>query len=180
YEPVRHFVPGAPTEPITSGDPLGYMDNETFAKDAGDVQRWLADYHTGTEWLQATYRTDYPACVDTLALYFRWDGPTTKGTPIPNQPSILLFSNLGWVFEPKDNLASRTEPTIGSRHGMAFRATTNNCMFVSGPGIMKGTILETPHRIVDIMPTVLEMMGQDAASAGMDGKPMRELWEATP
>jgi predicted AlkP superfamily pyrophosphatase or phosphodiesterase len=180
YEPVRDFEPGAPTQPITSGDPLGYLDNENFAKDAGDVQAWLAGYHTGTEWLQATCRTEYPACVDTLALYFRWDGPTTKGTPIPNQPSILLFSSLGWVFEPKDNLASRTEPTIGSRHGMAFRATTNNSMFVSGPGIRKGTILETPHRIVDIMPTVLEMMGQDSTSAGMDGKPMRELWEATP
>ena len=180
YEPVRDFVPGQPNEPIASGDPLGYLDSKEFQEEVGDVQRWLADFHTGTEWLQATYLTDYPACVDTLALYFRWDGPVTSDSPIPTQPSILLFSNLGWVFEPKENLATKVEPTIGSRHGMAFRAATNDCMFFSGPGIKKATILETPHRIVDIMPTVLEMMGQDASSAGMDGSSMRELWTENP
>jgi arylsulfatase A-like enzyme len=63
---------------------------------------------------------------------------------------------------------------------MAFRAATNNCLFVSGPGIKKGLILETPHRIVDVMPTVLEMMGRDAAGAGMQGSPMRELWVENP
>lgn len=180
YEPVRQFVTGQPAESISTGDPLGYLDSVDFKKEVHDVPGWLAAYHTGTEWLQAAYRTDYPACVDTLALYFRWDGPVTKDTPIPSQPGILLFSNLGWVFEPKDNLASRNESTIGSRHGMAFRAATNNCLFVSGPGIKKGLILETPHRIVDVMPTVLEMMGRDAAGAGMQGSPMRELWVENP
>ncbi len=180
YEPVRSFTPGQPPEPIAAGDPLGYLDSEDFRDEVHDVPRWIADYHTGTEWLQATYRTDYPACVDTLALYFRWDGPVTQDTPVPSQPCILLFSSLGWVFEPRDNLASRTETTIGSRHGMAFRAATNNCLFVSGPGIRRGFISETPRRIVDVMPTVLEMMRLDAASAGMDGSPMREIWAENP
>ena len=180
YQPVRRFVPGQAPELIASGDPLGYLDSEAFQTEVDDVQGWLAGYHTGTEWLQATYRTEYPACVDTLALYFRWDGPVTKDSPVPSQPGILLFSNLGWVFEPKDNLATRNETTIGSRHGMAFRAATNNSLFVSGPGIKKGNIDETPHRIVDVMPTVLEMMSRDAASAGMDGRPMREIWVESP
>jgi arylsulfatase A-like enzyme len=31
--------------------------------------------------------------------------------------------------------------------------------------------------MVDIMPTVLEMAGKDPNSAGMDGRPIREIWE---
>jgi arylsulfatase A-like enzyme len=67
--------------------------------------------------------------------------------------------------------------TLGNRHGMAFRESTDHCLFVSGPGIRKGVIIETPHRMVDIIPTVLEMTGQDPNRAGMDGRPIREIWE---
>jgi hypothetical protein len=115
--------------------------------------------------------------VDALAHYFRWDGPVTKESPVPSQPCILLFANKGWVFESHINLANDFEPTIGSRHGMAFREATNNCMFFSGPGIKKGAIIETPHRLVDLMPTVLHMAGRDADSAAMDGHPVQEIWE---
>ena len=180
YEPVRHYAPNQPLEPITSGDPLGYLANAVFRNEVRNVPQWMATYHTGTEWLQATYRTDYPGCVDTLNLYFRWDGPVTKDSPVPGQPDILLFANKGWVFEPKINLANRHEDTLGSRHGMAFREATNNCLFVSGPGIRKGVILETPHRIVDVMPTILEMMGQAPNTTGIDGRPIREIWEGLP
>jgi predicted AlkP superfamily pyrophosphatase or phosphodiesterase len=177
YEPVRRYAFVRPLEPITSGDPLGYLDSEAFREEVPDVPRWMESYHTGTEWLQATYRTEYPGCVDTLNLYFRWDGPVTEDSPVPSQPGILLFANKGWVFEPKINLANRHEATIGSRHGMAFREATNQCLFASGPGIRKGVIIETPHRMVDIMPTVLQMAGKDPAEAGMDGRPIREIWE---
>ncbi|MDQ7779842.1 MAG: alkaline phosphatase family protein [Planctomycetota bacterium] len=177
YEPVRHYDLGRPLEPIASGDPLGYQDSEAFHKQVKNVPRWIENYHTGTEWLQATYRTEYPGCVDTLNLYFRWDGPVTEDSPAPSQPGILLFASKGWVFEPKINLANQHEATLGSRHGMAFRESTNHCLFVSGPGIRKGVIIETPHRILDIMPTVFQMMGKDPADAGMDGRPIREIWE---
>ena len=177
YEPVRRYASGQPLEPIAGGDPLGYLDNPAFREEVRNVERWMETYHTGTEWLQATYRTQYPGCVDTLSLYFRWDGPVAKKSPVPSQPDILLFANKGWVFEPKINLENRDEATIGSRHGMAFREATNHCLFVSGPGIRKGEIIETPHRMVDIMPTVLQMAGKDPETAGMDGRPIREIWE---
>jgi hypothetical protein len=177
YEPVRNYALNQPLEPIASGDPLGYLDNEDFRKAVGDVPTWLKDYHTGPEWLGATYKTTYPGCVNTLNLYFRWDGPVTEDSPVPSQPDILLFSSKGWVFEPSLILARRNEHTIGSRHGMASREATNNCLFVSGPGIRKATIIETPHRIVDIMPTVLQMRGIDPSTAEMDGQAMREIWE---
>jgi len=177
YQPVRNYKPGQALEPIASGDPLGYLDSEAFRKEVKDVPLWLSAYHTGKEWLQATYRTEYPGCADTLNLYFRWDGPTNKASPVPSQPDILLFASKGWVFEPKINLANRHEDTLGSRHGMAFREATNNSLFVSGPGIRKGTIIETPHRMVDLMPTVLEMMGRNPEGEAMDGRPIREIWE---
>ena len=177
YEPVRRYALNQPLEPINSGDPLGYLDSEDFRKEVRNVPRWMQNYHTGTEWLQATYRTNYPGCVNTLNLYFRWDGPVTKDSPVPSQPGILLFASRGWVFEPKINLANRHEDTLGSRHGMAFREATNNSLFVSGPGIRKGVIIETPHRMVDILPTVFQMMGRDPTSAAMDGLPIREIWE---
>jgi arylsulfatase A-like enzyme len=177
YEPVRRYASGRPLEPIASADPLGYLDSADFREVVRNVPRWMENYHTGTEWLQATYKTEYPGCVDTLNLYFRWDVPVTGDSPAPSQPGILLFANKGWVFEPKINLENQNEATIGSRHGMAFREATNHCLFVSGPGIRKGEIIETPHRMVDIMPTILQMAGQDPNSAGMDGRPIREIWE---
>lgn len=177
YTPVRNYVSDQPLTYITSGDPLGYLDSKPFREEVHNVPLWMKSYHTGTEWLQATYKTEYPGCVDTLNLYFRWDGPVTKDSPVPSQPGILLFANKGWVFEPKINLADRNEATIGSRHGMAFREATNHCLFFSGPGIKKGVIIETPHRMVDIMPTVLQMTGKDPNSEGMDGRPIREIWE---
>ena len=180
YEPVRHYATGQLLEPIDSGDPLGYLDSAAFRKEVHNVPRWLAGYHTGPEWLQVTYRTEYPGCVDTLNLYFRWDGPVTKDSPVPAQPGILLFANKGWVFEPKINLANQHEDTLGSRHGMAFREATNNSLFLCGPGIRKGVIIETPHRMVDLLPTILEMAGKDPASAGMDGRPIREIWAGLP
>ena len=180
YQPVRHYAGDRAVEPIATGDPLGYLDNQDFKKAVGNVARWLGSYHTGPEWLQVTVKTNYPATVDTLNLYFRWDGPVSDQSPRPPQPDILLFANRGWVFEPRDNLAFRRELELGSRHGMAFREATNNSLFVSGPGIKKGTVIETPHRMVDVMPTVLEMMRHDVASAGMDGHPMREIWEGEP
>lgn len=177
YEPASHYVSGHPVKRIDVGDPLGYLDNAEFRKEVGNVPRWIESYHTGTEWLRATYRSNYPACVDTLCLFFRWDGPVSKESPRPSQPDILLFTNRGWVFEPKINQANQPEGTLGSRHGMAYREATNNCMFVSGPGIKKHTIDETPHRMVDLMPTVLQMMGMDSSKAGMDGHPMLDVWE---
>jgi len=177
YQPVRNYMSGQPLEPIDSGDPLGYLDSAAFRNEVENLPRWMESYHTGTEWLRATYKTEYPGCVDTLNLYFRWDGPISEDSPLPAQPDILLFASKGWVFEPKINLANRHEETLGSRHGMAFREATNHCLFISGPGIRKGAIIETPHRMVDIMPTVLEMMGKDTNGAGMDGRPIREIWE---
>jgi len=177
YEPVRRYASGQPLEPINSGDPLGYLDSEAFHKQIKNVPRWLENYHTGPEWLQATYRTEYPGCVNTLNLYFRWDGLVTQDSPVPPQPDILMFASKGWVFEPKINLANQHEGTVGSRHGMAFREATNNSFFVSGPGIRKGVIVEAPHRMVDLLPTVFQMMGKDPDSAALDGRPIREIWE---
>jgi arylsulfatase A-like enzyme len=177
YEPVRRYASGQPLEPIDSGDPLGYLDSEAFHKQIKNVPRWLENYHTGTEWLRATYRTEYPGCVNTLNLYFRWDGLVTKDSPVPPQPDILMFASKGWVFEPKLNLANQHEGTVGTRHGMAFREATNNSFFVSGPGIRKGVIIESPHRMVDLLPTVFQMMGKDPTDAKLDGSPIREIWE---
>ncbi len=177
YTPVQHYTVGQPLQPLTTGDPLGYLDNEEFRKQVKDVAGWLANYHTGVEWLQATCKTDYPGCVDTLEMYFRWDGPVTKSSPVPSQPCILLFANRGWVFESHVNLNNQHEDVIGSRHGMAFREATNNSFFFSGPGIRKRAIIDTPHRMVDLMPTVMHIMGRDADASAMDGKPVQEIWE---
>lgn len=177
YEPVSRYEFGRPVTHIDAGDPLTYLDSAAFRKEAGDVPSWIEKYHTGREWLQATYKTNYPGCVDTLALFFRWDGPVTKKSPLPSQPDILLFTNRGWVFEPKINPQNQPEATLGSRHGMAFREATNNSLFIAGPGIKKGVVLETPHRMVDVMPTVMLMMGRDPSKLGMDGLPILEAWE---
>jgi hypothetical protein len=177
YTPVRDFTPGQPVEYITTGDPLGYLDNPTFCEKVDNIKDWLEEYHTGTEWLEATYKTEYPGCVDALARYLRWDGPVSKKSPTPSQPDIVLFANKKWVFEPELILEDRYHRPMGTRHGMAFREATNQCLFISGPGIRKSAVVEAPHRMVDIMPTVLEMMRMDPNESNMDGRPIREIWE---
>lgn len=178
YEPVRKFSVFLPIQHITDNDPLGYLTNPSFLKRIGNLQDWLAGYHTGSEWLKVTCDTKYPACIDALNLFFRWDGPKDKKSPTPSQPDILLFANKGWIFEPELFLDDRYHRSMGTRHGMAFREATHICLFVSGPGIRKGAVVDEPHRILDIMPTVLEMMGKNSADANMDGRPIREIWES--
>lgn len=166
YEPVRHF-PAAP-EPLAHGDPLGYLGNPAMRlpEDAG----WLAEYHSGREWLRVTVDTEYPGCVDSLGRFFRYESRTGATTSIPD---ILLFANRGWVFQPEFGVP---EP-IGTYHGMASREVTRICLFFAGPGIRRGQVLTDAHWNVDVLPTVMEMRGMDWRGLGLDGEPIAHLRE---
>jgi len=78
---------------------------------------------------------------------------------------------------PKVMLNIRIQEIAGGRHGMAFREATQICMFFAGPGIRQGYVIKEPHRIVDILPTVLTMMSRDWKGNAIDGIPVNGIWE---
>jgi hypothetical protein len=176
YEPVRNYKPDGRIEPIATGDPLFYLDSKAFAdavlRQGASVAAWLDKFHTGREWLKVTAGTDYPGCIDAISRFFAYEDSKKER----NLPDILLFANRGWVFVPKVIMNSRGPKIAGTRHGMAFRESTHICMFFAGPGVARGRVIEEPHRIVDILPTVLTMMSKEWRGHGLDGIPINGIW----
>ena len=181
YEPVRDYLPGGRIERISSGDPLRYVDSQAFseavAREGRSVEDWLSRFHTGKEWLKVTAGTEYPGCIDAISRFFRCDDQFKEENEEQNLPDVLLFANRGWTFMPKVMLNIRIQEIAGGRHGMAFREATQICMFFAGPGIRQGYVIKEPHRIVDILPTVLTMMSRDWKGNAIDGIPVNGIWE---
>jgi len=176
YEPVRNYVLDGELERLTSGDPLAYLDSKEFAaavsREGATVAGWLDKFHTGREWLKVTAGTDYPGCIDGISRFFAYEDTKRER----NLPDIALFAGRGWVFLPKTAMDRREQVAAGARHGMAFKESTHMCMFFSGPGVARGRVIEEPHRIVDVLPTVLTMMSKEWKAEGLDGIPVNGIW----
>lgn len=130
------------------GDPLGYRDAEPT--------RTLIDgtFHDGQTWLAASAPGDFPDFVPQIVPMF----------DSPRAGQIVLFAANGWDFSPADR----------SGHGSALRQDMIVPFVVAGPGIRQGEI--PTARVVDIVPTVVDLLGLNdrLRQAGqLDG---RSLW----
>lgn len=182
-------------EPSQPGrDPLGYLADAqvraAMASQAGSVEAFLAHAHTADEWLQVTAESRYPDAILGLATYFAWRSPTEPGHPpaggwateVPTHavvrpmdnlaeardPDLLVTASPGWSF--------RTDGEQGTDHGAPLREAMRISLFVSGPNIRPG-VIEEPHRIIDVMPTILQMIGSPYDPTTMDGRPIEGLYE---
>lgn len=132
----------------------------------GDAD-WLSAPHTASEWLQATSQTRYPDAVVTMAKFFAWRGPVADLAPI-RDPDLLVTASAGWSF--------RSDDGEGTDHGYPLAESMRISFFVSGPRIAPGVLLE-PQRIVNVVPTILEMIGRPDDSSSMDGVAIRGIYE---
>lgn len=117
---------------IDGEDPLGYA-GVTRAGQLMDGQ-----YHTSQEWLEATIDTQFPDAP--VAMSGLFDSRRTG--------DVMVFAADGWDFGPK-NLAG---------HGSLRRDDMLVPMIIAGPGMKAGGTIKYA-RIVDIAPTVVEVLG---------------------
>lgn len=175
YQPVRHLHQHADgtlrfEAPLADADPLGYLTDaqvvQQFSESpARDV--WLAQPHTAQEWLALTAQTDYPDAVVQIAKCFAWKPPVDDLAPA-RDPDLIVTAARGWSF--------RTDETVGTDHGHPLREAMRISLFVAGPNIRSG-VLEEPHRIVDVLPTMLDMVQWPYDAAQLDGHAITGIYE---
>jgi len=116
---------------IDGKDPLGY-DTLTPKNELFD-----GNYHDGRTWLDATVHTSYPDLPAQIAELF----------DSPRAGDLVVFAADNWDFDPH---------IIGG-HGGVTPGDMRMPMIFAGPGIPKGTTLNTA-RTVDLAPTIIEMI----------------------
>jgi len=171
YEPVRALVEsdgGALRyEPAAPGlDPLGYLQDAAFLKTAGGAG-WLASAHTAREWLLATSQTRYPDAVVAMSKFFAWQDPVRDLADV-RDPDLLVTASDGWSF--------RSDDGEGTDHGYPLERAMRITCAIAGPNIPHGILLE-PHRIIDVLPTILRMVGWPYDPADVDGEPIGGIYD---
>jgi hypothetical protein len=136
----------------------------------------LGQYRSERQWLEMTYRTQYPDAVVSLARHMLWDEELVHRER-EFAPDLVVTAREGWYFG--------TAASPGTMHGYPSAEATRASWFVSGPGVRRGTRIETPCRLVDLTPTILDMVGlwdtvgsssQTVENRDFDGTPIREIY----
>ncbi|MBI2104982.1 MAG: alkaline phosphatase family protein [Candidatus Omnitrophica bacterium] len=170
YEPVRQLsqaddgtLAHEPARPAQ--DPLGYLRDPAFLRHASPG--WLAEPHTAREWLAATAETRYPDAVVAMAKFFAWRDSMQDLAEV-RDPDLVATASEGWSF--------RSDDGAGTDHGYPLAGSMRMTCVLAGPNIPHGT-LTTPHRIVDILPTMLEMVGWPYDPKTLDGEAIQGIYE---
>jgi hypothetical protein len=116
-------------------DPLGYRADAELAAfvDAG--------WHTSRAWLAATAATDYPDFVPQVVEMF----------DDPRAGDIVVFAADDWSFDDR----------YAGGHGSCLAADMRVPLYFAGPGLLAGARIDHA-RLVDVMPTVLDLLGESA------------------
>jgi len=171
YEPVQRLSQSEDGalrhEPPSPGvDPFGYLQDDAVLSVIGGAS-WLAAPHTAREWLQATAKSRYPDAVVTMATFFTW-GSAVSDLADARDPDLVVTASAGWSF--------RSDDGAGTDHGYPLADAMRISLFLAGPRIAPG-VLREPHRIVDILPTLLEMVRWSYDPAALDGVAIRGIYE---
>jgi len=171
YEPVRQFaqqIDGAwrHEPPLAATDPFGYLQDAAFLRAAGAAD-WVTAPHSAQEWLQATQHARYPDAVVAIAKFFAWRG-SMETLAQARDPDLLVTASEGWSF--------RSDDGEGTDHGYPLADSMRISLFLSGPNIAHG-VLPSPQRIIDVLPTLLEMIRWPYDPHTLDGRAIQGLYE---
>ncbi|MCH8854096.1 MAG: hypothetical protein IID41_15810, partial [Planctomycetes bacterium] len=114
------------------GDPLGYLDDPKLR---AFVE---GGWHDSRAWLAATADTLHPDFVPQVVEMF----------DSPRAGDIVLFAAEDWAFD-----------TWNSGHGSSLAGDMRVPMYFAGPDLAHGGQIDCA-RNVDIMPTVLDLLGE--------------------
>lgn len=116
------------------GDPLEYLADPEVASFVEP------GWHSSPEWLAATDHARFPDFVPQVVEMF--DSPRTG--------DVVLMAADGWAFYTGER----------GGHGSCLRRDMRITLFFAGPDLPRGAAI--PHgRLVDIMPTVLGLIGEE-------------------
>jgi hypothetical protein len=94
--------------------------------------------------------------------------PPVEALAEVRDPDLLVTASEGWSL--------RSDDGEGTDHGYPFVESMRISLFLAGPNIAPGT-LPTPHRIIDVLPTMLEMVSWPYDPNELDGKAIRGIYE---
>ncbi|MCZ6653410.1 MAG: alkaline phosphatase family protein [Planctomycetota bacterium] len=117
---------------IDGTDPLGYSTDPTLREFVA------AGWHDSRTWLAATIETAYPDFVPQVVEMF----------DSPRAGDIVLFAAEDWAFDEWQ-----------SGHGSCLARDMHVPMYFAGPDLHAGAQIEYA-RNVDIMPTILDLLGE--------------------
>ncbi len=117
---------------IDGTDPLGYTADPTLREYVA------AGWHDSRSWLAATAATAYPDFVPQVVEMF----------DSPRAGDIVLFAAENWAFDEWQ-----------SGHGSCLARDMHVPMYFAGPGLPAGAQIDYA-RNVDIMPTILDLLGE--------------------
>lgn len=123
---------------VLAGDPLGYLADPRVAQFVN------AGWHESREWLAATADQAMPDLVPQIVEMF----------DSPRAGDIVVFAADGWAFSDKDH----------GGHGSVLARDMLVPLIFAGPEISPATSLPFA-RTVDIMPTLLELLGREPPPA---------------
>lgn len=166
------YTPVTNLQPVADGtiryDPVEDPQTDPLRLYEQFPNRLLEQYHDETEWLRATASTEYPDSVVTLTRHMLWD-KNLQYREDEYAPDLVVTAKKNWYFGIKDS--------PGTMHGYPFPDAMHATLFVSGPGIRRGAKVEHPSRLVDLTPTILEMVNAPFDPDELDGTPIRSIYE---
>ena len=141
-------------------DPLGL----TQAVDANFLREW----HNEREWLEAQTPTQYPDSVVTLSRHMLWQNNIAP-QEADAAPDLVITARPGWYFG--------NDSSPGTMHGYPLADAMRASMFVAGPNIRRGARVDTPCRLADLTPTLLDMVGSGVRMDHFDGQPIKAIYQ---
>jgi hypothetical protein len=141
-------------------DPLGLYDH---------IPSHLLSYeHDERVWLRMTTESKYPDSIVTLTRHMLWQENLDYREP-EYAPDLVVTARPGWYFG--------TEGSPGTMHGYPLPDAMHATLFFSGPNIRRGARIDEPCRLVDLTPTLLEMVGAEFDVEELDGRPLRTIYQ---
>lgn len=169
YTPVEDVAPasdgGVMWQPVADPrtDPLGLVQR---------VRRsFLKQFHDERTWLLVTSGSDYPDGVVTLTRHMLWQ-PGIRVQEAAYAPDLVVTARFGWLFG--------TQNTPGTTHGYPLADSVRATFYVSGPHVRRGARVQSPCRLADLTPTILELTGTNFDPARFDGRPLDTIYETPP
>jgi len=133
--------------------------------------RLLTYYHDESQWLRLTALGKYPDCIVALSRHMLWSDNLDEQER-EHAPDLVVTARPGWCFG--------TEATPGTTHGYPFSDSMRPTFFVSGPNVRHGARIEEPCRLVDLTPTMLDMLGYQLDTGDFDGHSLRNIYQPVP
>lgn len=134
-------------------DPFGYFNHPRTQTRGVTDRAWMRQFHTFKEWTDRYVNTYYPTVVGAIPrlMLSRSEG---KAQEVAERPDLLLGPKHGFIFECGEDYSQ-------AHHGMMIRESVRSTMMFSGPGVMRGQVVDDVVFNLDYLPTILGLINRD-------------------